>query len=372
MIGTIVAMELKSGWKIIAIFGILVLVVSIGMIQILPTYRDSFTEDLQGFSRVSIEVPEQQGSLINLSWEHEKNASGYLVLEDNSSTFLTARIHYLGNQTAISFVKTFEEKRYYAVLALLTSVSNATWMDLLSAQRILVGITVTGTPENPFQELLDNPAYQGFSRGRNINPLEVKGFVIFEFFSWWWMLAGLFTAYLSVSLVAGDFENQRMDIYLSTPMSRRRYLLEKFTALALIGLYIIVVATIGLVVGLVGIGELAQLPADSIFLSLIGCYPFLLVITTMGLMATVIFQKMKTGMGVTFAMVFAQFFLYTFGNYADSLRWMKTISIFHYWDYVAPLIDNVFKLGDFVVLSVVASLLLVFTIYLFEKKDVPA
>jgi len=77
-------------------------------------------------------------------------------------------------------------------------------------------------------------------------------------------------------------------------------------------------------------------------------------------------------MGVTFAMVFAQFFLYTFGNYADSLRWMKTISIFHYWDYVAPLIDNVFKLGDFVVLSVVASLLLVFTIYLFEKKDVPA
>jgi len=372
MIGTIASMELKSGWKIFAIFGILVLVVSVGMIQILPTYRDSFTEDLQGSSRVTIEVPEQQGTLINLSWEPEKNASGYVVLEDNSSTFLTSQIRYFGNQTAISFVKNFEEKRYYAVLALLTTVNNTTWTDLLSAQRTLIGITVTGIPENPFQELLYNPAYQGFSRGRNINPLEIKGFVIFEFYSWWWMLAGLFIAYLSVSLIASDFENKRMDIYLSTPVSRRRYLLEKFAALALIALYIIAVATIGLVVGIVGIGELAELPADAVFLSLIGCYPFLLVIAAIGILAAVMFQKVKTGMGVTFATVFAQFFLYTFGNYADSLEWMKTISIFHYWDYVTPLLDNVFKLGDFAVLSVIASVVLALGLYLFEKKDVPA
>ena len=135
--------------------------------------------------------------------------------------------------------------------------------------------------------------------------------------------------------------------------------------------YIIGVATVGLVAGLVSIGALNDLPADATFLSLFGCYPFLLVIAAVGILAAVIFQKVKIGMGVTFAMVFAQFFLYTFGNYTTSLEWMKTVSIFNYWDYAAPLLDNVFKLNDFFVLTVVAVLVLFLGLYFFEKKDVP-
>ncbi|MGC9307673.1 MAG: ABC transporter permease subunit [Thermoplasmatota archaeon] len=372
MKGRMALMELRSGWKGLAMFGVLVLLVSAGMPQILPAYRDSFTEDLEGASRVTIEVPEQQGAMINLSWEPDVNTTAYVVLEDNSSAFLTSRIQYFGNETNISFAKTFEEKRYYAVMAIYTNVTNASWMDLLSAQRELVGIAATGTPDNPFEELLDNPAYQGFSRGRAINPLEIKGFIILEFFSWWWMLAGLFIAYLSVSVIAGDFENRRMDIFLSTPTSRRQYILEKFLSLALIALYVIGVATVGLIVGVAGLGALDELPAHAVFLSLFGCFPFLLVIAAVGILSAVAFQKVKVGMGVTFAVVFAQFFLYTFGNYTPALSWMKTISIFNYWDYAAPLLDDVFKLGDFAILAVVAGVILAAGLWLFDRKDVPA
>ncbi|HDS59234.1 MAG TPA: hypothetical protein ENN54_02935 [Thermoplasmatales archaeon] len=372
MRGTIAGMELRSGWKGLAIFGVLVLVVSAGMPQILPAYRESFTEDLEGASRVHIQVPEQQGTLVNLSWEPEKNATLYLVLEDNSSTFLTSQVKYLGNQTALSFPRDFEDKRYYAVLALFTNVSNASLADLFTAQRRLIGIATTGDPSNPFQELLDNPAYQGFSRGRDINPLQVDGFIILEFFSWWWMLAGLFVAYLSVSVVAGDFENRRMDIYLSTPISRRRYLLEKFLSLSVISLYVILVATGGLVAGIAGIGALEEVSARAVFLSLFGCLPFLLSVAAVGMLAAVLFQKVKVGMGVTFAAVFAQFFLYTFGNYTSSLAWMKSISIFHYWDYAAPILDGVFRWGDFVVLGAVAAVLLGMALWAFNTRDVPA
>ncbi|MFO8132396.1 MAG: ABC transporter permease [Thermoplasmatota archaeon] len=372
MSGRMALMELRSGWKGLAMFGVLVLLVSAGMPQILPAYRESFTEDLAGASRVHIEVPEQQGATIHLSWEPNVNATMYVVLEDNSSTFLTSRVQYLGNQTNISFPKTFEEKRYYAVMAILSNVSNASWADLLSAQRQLVGIAATGTPDNPFEELMDNPAYQGFTRGRTINPLEIKGFIIVEFFSWWWMLAGLFVAYLSVSVIASDFENRRMDIFLSTPISRRRYILEKFLSLALTALYVIGVATIGLVAGVAGLGALSELPAHAVFLSLLGCFPFLLVIAAVGILCAVAFQKVKVGMGVTFAAVFAQFFLYTFGNYTPALAWMKTVSIFNYWDYAAPLLDDVFKLGDFAVLAAIAGVVLAVALWLFDHKDVPA
>jgi ABC-2 type transport system permease protein len=372
MMGGIASMELRSGWKGLTMFGVLVLLVSAGMPQILPTYRDSFTEDLEGASRVNIEVPELSGALVNLSWESDENATAYAVLEDNSSMFLGAQVKYFGNQTTFSFPKDFEEKRYYAVLAIFGNVSNATFIDLFTAKRTLIGIAATGTPSNPFQDLIDNPAYQGFSRGRDINPLEVDGFIILEFFSWWWMLAGLFVAYLSVSIVAGDFENRRMDIYLSTPISRRRYLLEKFLSLSVIALYLILVATLGLVAGVVSIGGLDELPAQAAFLSLLGCFPFLLAIAAVGILAAVLFQKVKVGMGVTFAAVFAQFFLYTFGNYTSTLAWMKTISIFHYWDYAAPILDDVFKLGDFAVLGTVAAIITALALWAFDYKDIPA
>jgi len=50
---------------------------------------------------------------------------------------------------------------------------------------------------------------------------------------------------------------------------------------------------------------------------------------------------------------------------------MKTISIFKYWDYSSVIIDGMFKAGDFVILIVLAIVLVVIGIWVFEKKDIP-
>ena len=50
---------------------------------------------------------------------------------------------------------------------------------------------------------------------------------------------------------------------------------------------------------------------------------------------------------------------------------MKTISIFNYWDYTSVIIDNLFKPSDFITLTTVAVLLLITSIWIFEKKDIP-
>jgi ABC-2 type transport system permease protein len=218
---------------------------------------------------------------------------------------------------------------------------------------------------------MKNPVYAGFTGGRNINMLEVKGFITLEFFSLWWMLAGLFVAYLSVSVIASDSENKRMDVMLSTPISRRRYLLEKFSAMSSIALFSVLVAIAGLAGGLTDIDALDQISAETIFLSLLGSLPFLMVIAAVGMLTAVFFQKVRVGMGITFAFVFAEFFLYTFGSFSKSLEWMKTISIFNYWDYSSVIIDDLFKAGDFILLTILAIVLLIIGIWVFEKKDIP-
>ncbi|MFB0514856.1 MAG: ABC transporter permease, partial [Candidatus Bathyarchaeia archaeon] len=344
MFGRMVYMELRTGWKGLLIFGLLVLIVSAGIPMIFPTYRDSLIEELEGANKVDLELPNEQGGMITLSWEPLEAATGYMVLEDDRSSMVTAKLKYMGNETSITFEKDFEEKRYYAVMAVLDETSDP----------VLIGIATTEKGEDPFQELLKNPAYAGFTGGRNISMLEVEGFVALEYYGWSWMLTGLFVAYLSVSVIASDFENKRMDVMLSAPISRRRYLLEKFTAMSVISLFIVLVEIAGLTWGLASINALNEFPANAALLSIIGCLPFLLVIAAVGVLTAVFSQKVRTGMGVTFAFVFAEYFLYTFGGFSKSLEWMKSISIFKYWDYLSVIIDDLFKAGDFILLTMLA------------------
>jgi ABC-2 type transport system permease protein len=355
-------MELRAGWRGLLIFGVLVIIVSAGMPQIFPTYRDSLVEELEGANNVHIDVPEGLGGVITLTWEPLANATSYLVLEDTRVSMVTATLKYTGTNTTLTFEKDFEEKRYYAVMAMVNEASTPA----------LIGVAATEKGKDPFQELMQNPAYAGFTGGKNISMLEVKGFITLEFFSWWWMLAGLFIAYLSASFIAGDFENKRMDLIFSTPISRRRYVLEKFSALSIISLFVVVVAVMGLTSGLASIGVLKEFPADTVFFSLIGCVPFLMVIAAVGILAAVLFQKVRSAMGITFAFVFTGFFLFTFGSFSKSLSWMKTISFFTYWDYASVIVDNLFKPSDLIILVALAGVLLGVGIWLFERNDIPA
>jgi len=361
MIGRITYMELRTGLKGLLIFCLLVTIVAAAMPLIFPTYRDSLIEELEGANKVNLELPIAEEVMITLSWEPLENATGYMVLEDNRSSMVTAKIKYIGEETSITFEKDFEERRYYAVMAETTETVDA----------VLIGIASTEVGEDPFQDLLNNPAYSGFTGGRSISMIEPKGFLTLEFFSWWWMLAGLYIAYLSVSVIGSDFENKRMDVLLSTPISRKHYLLEKFSAMSVIALFIILVAIGGLAGGIANINVLNEFTAETVFLSLIGCLPFLMVISAVGMLTAVLFQKVRVGMGITFAFVFAEFFLYTFGSFSKSLEWMKTVSIFNYWDYSSVIFDDLFKAGDFVILAAVAIVTIIISIWVFKKKDIP-
>ncbi len=50
---------------------------------------------------------------------------------------------------------------------------------------------------------------------------------------------------------------------------------------------------------------------------------------------------------------------------------MKTISIFKYWDYFSVIIDDLFKTGDFLILTLLAIVLIIAAIRVFQKKDIP-
>ena len=361
MIGRVVLRELKATWKILFIICTITIIYSAGMPAIFPLYRSSLVEELEGASRVHITLPNESQSNITLTWDSIENSTSYTVLEDNRSIMLTARTKYIGNETSITFEKDFTEKRYYAVIAVVEGISEPS----------LIGIATT-EESDPFKELLENPVYKSFTGGRSISMLEVKGFITLEFFILWTMLAGMFIAYLSVSIVAGDFENRHMDIWLSKPITRRRYLAEKFAALTIISLIISLTAALGLTIGVSSINSLNELSAYAILISVLAGLPVLMVIAAVGTLSAVSFQRMKAGMGVSFAFVFAQLFLRTFGSFSRDLELMKAVSVLTYWDYSAAIFDTAFRVSDFALIIVVSLLIFTAAIWIFKKKDIPA
>lgn len=378
MIGRTILMELRTGWKGLLIISILVFITASGMAAIYPTFKDTLTEELEGADKIDILVPENETEDLIISWEPIENADIYIILEDNTTSFYPdiklvdsenftftlnlSGLRYIGtaNETMVPYNSS--ETQYFTILA----------ADIESKDVIILGFDSTGTVASPFDELLENPGYSGFTGGRDIDFATTRGFLALELFSWLWILTGMFMAYFSVSSITSDFEKKRMDLIFSTPVSRAQYVMEKFTALSIISLIMVLMTALGLIVGIEGIGETESLPHSTSFLSIFSMQTFLMIIAAFGIFLGMIFRGGKAGMGINIAFVFSSFIFVTIAGFSDALSWMKYISIMHYWDYNSMLLDDVFNTGYFIGLLMASLVILSIAIYIFKKRDIPA
>jgi ABC-2 type transport system permease protein len=163
-----------------------------------------------------------------------------------------------------------------------------------------------------------------------------------------------------------------MDLIFSTPITRERYVLEKFAAMIIIVIFVLLVAAGAMASGVDSIGETDNLGSSTIFLAVIGSLPMLLVIMAFGYLAAFQFRSTRVGMGLTFLFVMVEFILFTVAQLVSSLEYLKYASIMHYWDYNTVLYDVLFKVGDFVVLFVTTGIILLLAVWVFKKKDIPA
>jgi ABC-2 type transport system permease protein len=371
-------MELRTGWKGIVIMSILVFIVGSGMAAIYPTFKDTLAGELEGADKIDVLIPEDETDDLFIKWEPQEGADLYIVLEDNKTSLFPdielidhlnltfalnlSGLRYVGGENETFVPYNSSETQYFTIFAANISTESV----------FILGIDSTGEVSSPFDELLENPGYSGFTGGRDIDFTSVRGFLALELFSWLWILTGMFMAYFSVSSVTSDFEKKRMDLIFSTPISREQYIIEKFAALSIISLVMTLMTAVGLMAGVEGIGESDALPHATSFLSVFSMQTFLMIIAAFGIFLGMIFRGGKAGMGINIAFVFSSFIFLTFAGFSDALSGLKYISIMHYWDYNSMLLDDVFNTGYFIGLLVASLVVLAMAILIFKKRDIPA
>lgn len=358
MIGSTFFMEFRKSWKGFTLFLIIILLTAGGMPQFYTAFTES-QETLEGEQNVRLHV---EGEMIELSWKEFSDVDYYNVIEDNVSFMVTPDFVYKGKNNYTTVPLKSNETQYFAVVANINGTDDAK----------LVGIATTSDKKSPFDEMMDSSFYRSFTGNRDISMTDIKGFISVEFFSWWFLLAGLYIGYISVNSIGKDFEEKRMDIIFSTPTSRRRYILEKFAALSAYTLLMVLAAGGILLASIHGLGLLSDVNSTYMMLALIGSWPVLLVMEAVAILCVVFFANSRTATGLTLLFAFFQYAMQVVANISSNYSYIKDFSILGYWDYNETIFDNVFSSSNFAILIILVCVIMTAAILVFDKRDIPA
>jgi len=366
-------MTLRQTWKGLLIFSAILVFITWGMTLVYPEFLEMQEEDLSEAQGIKLSWQDEDKDIINLTWHPVPGAVNYTVLENNQSfdistiiallggdpANLTISVAYVGTGTSLVKAVDVNQTWYYTVLIHLAD-GNMTGTGVVTTKDI--GITI-------YEKMMEDPVYSAFSGGRNINIFSFRGFVDVELMSYWALMVGFYAAYFGVGSVSRDVERKTMDILLSTPLSRRRLLLERGAAVALAMLLLSVVGGIGVLIG--GVQAGVDVPAGDVMAAFIGCWPLLVAIGALSMLLSVLLNDQKAAMGLSFALVLVFYVL----NYASflskglkSLRWVTPMG---YYDHTGLILGDWSRWGDVGAMLALTAAIALLAAWLFQRKELP-
>jgi len=178
----------------------------------------------------------------------------------------------------------------------------------------------------------------------------------------WLFGLGLYVAYAGGSLIAGDIENDRMDLLVSFSVSRSRLLVKKFASLLLpiVGVNVVTGGVVYVLV--VGIGETID-PAHLALVHLLSV-PYLLVCAAIGVVFSVLVDRAAVGT------VFLLFLVESVVKSSTDFERVRLVSPTNYYEPTRILIDGSYGLLDIGVLLAAFLALLAVSQVLFRRRDI--
>jgi hypothetical protein len=216
-------MTIRESWKGYLVVTLMMLFMFGGIVQIFPSFAEAFIEEAAEAQGIRLEWEDEDQGLGNLSWTPVDGATNYTALQDNMSFSIgnllgiiegggfensTIKLVYHGPDTHIIVPVPSNETLWYFVLIELAD-GNMTSTGIVSTKAL--------TSENALDQFLNDSAYQGFTGGREMDFLDIRGFMSVYVGSYLALMVGIYAAYLGVTVVSRDVERKSMDLILSTP-----------------------------------------------------------------------------------------------------------------------------------------------------------
>ena len=197
----------------------------------------------------------------------------------------------------------------------------------------------------------------------------IEGFIAVELYAFFWVvLLGIYFAYVSAGMVAGDVESRKMDLTLSNPVSRESVLAQKVAAL-----------WVPLAVLNVGVPVIVYVSAlfidesiDPIALAMVHVLsvPYLLVCAGIGLVLSVAFERVRTAQATALGLVFILWLVEGVSNMDPDYEWIGYLTPSRYYDETAILVREEYAFVDAAILLAAFVVLLLIATGIFIQRDI--
>ena len=196
----------------------------------------------------------------------------------------------------------------------------------------------------------------------------IEGFLAAELYSFGIvLLMGLYLAYTAAAVIADDVEDERMDMLLALPVTRSKILVEKFAALVVPIAAVNVVLPVVVYAGVLAIGE--SLSVADLLMAHALSVPYLLATASVGLLASVWFDRTGLAQRAAMGIVFGLFLVDSVVTDTEFAA-LGALSPTRYYDPAAILVQSEYDLLGAVLLLAAAAVLVGVSRAYFKRKDI--
>ena len=185
------------------------------------------------------------------------------------------------------------------------------------------------------------------------------------------LLSSIFAVGFTTAAVAGERQRGTLEVLLARPISRRT-LYATLLAGALLFVAVVMAAfLIGVVISAAANGVAGEIVPGRVVLVWLNGLLLFGAIATIGLAASVSFDRLSPALGITVAIVIVSYFLQILGSLWPDAKGLQPFSLFHYLQPKEVLSGQV-DAFNYALLAIVAVLAIVAAMAVFPRRDLAA
>ena len=225
-----------------------------------------------------------------------------------------------------------------------------------------------------FQFIIDNPIYQSIlgNLGGAVMFTTWEGAYYLYIFVWLEMVIVFITIFSPGRLITNEIDKKSLDISLSYPISRWRYLLEKFSVFLT---YNLLYPLIALFAGYIATQALKPYdPAVTmdytlLFIASTSVWMYLFALGALSVLISTMFLDSRKTLAVSGAIIVGMYLLVRIGSAAESLNFLQYLSIFYYYSPGNILENGGFLVGEFFIVFGFGLVCLLAALWIFQKRE---
>ncbi|TEU11861.1 ABC transporter permease [Candidatus Bathyarchaeota archaeon] len=224
------------------------------------------------------------------------------------------------------------------------------------------------TQASSFMELLKNPIYKAMLGDLiNADIGTWQGFFYMYIFMWMQLVLLFVTIFVPARLITNEVDKRTLDITLSYPIPRWRYLLEKFCVYLAYNLLYPALIYSATYLSTNALGE--TIDYTILNYSLIGVWFLFFALGAISLLCGAVFLEGSRALAASGALIIGQYILVRFADVVESLNYLKKYTLFNYLDPAAILDLGRLPMDELLVVAGVGVVALLAALYVFQKRE---